>query len=115
MVALNRDIYDHVPLHLIYGILPLHSDIFRFENCWFERDGFMDVVRKRRHAPNHCIHDLGKCQEKAIRLRRQFKGSCINMEGVYKNPKETLSRLYELDKKSEIAVLSAWEREKIGS
>ena len=73
MVGLNRELYDHVPLHLIFGIPPTHSDNFRFKNCSFERDGFMSVVRKRWHAPTYCVHDLDKWQEKAIRLEKTVK------------------------------------------
>lgn len=112
VTGLNRKISDHVPLQLHLGVPPPHSNLFRFELCWLEREGFGEMVKDSWEAPTYCKFDLDKWQEKTRRFRRHAKGWHINVEGVYRNEKKKiLSILDDLDKKSESGVLSQGEKE----
>lgn len=86
--ALNRDLSDHVPLFLSSGLDPPYCNVFRYENCWVEREGFHQVVRESWHAATYCLFDIDKWQEKARRLRRHVNGWHYNREGVYKRQKK---------------------------
>lgn len=71
---LGRDLSDHVPLLLSTGVDPPHINHFRYENCWVERKGFVEVVKQSWYAPTFCKFDVDKWQEKARRVRRHLKG-----------------------------------------
>jgi mannosylglycoprotein endo-beta-mannosidase len=74
VTGMNRDISDHVPLLLKYGATPPHSNSFRYENCWMEREGFVDIVKETWNSVTFHRHDIDKWQEKVRRLRRHIKG-----------------------------------------
>jgi hypothetical protein len=42
--TLTRDLSDHTPLLITTGEQPKTPPIFRFENCWFEREGLIPLV-----------------------------------------------------------------------
>jgi endonuclease/exonuclease/phosphatase family metal-dependent hydrolase len=44
VTALARDLSYHTPLLIATGERPKIPPIFRFENCWFEREGLVDLV-----------------------------------------------------------------------
>jgi hypothetical protein len=44
VTTLSRDSSDHTPLLITTGKHPLKSPAFRFENCWFEREGLDELV-----------------------------------------------------------------------
>lgn len=112
VTGLNRELSDHVPLHLNTRVAPPHSDMFRFENCLFEREGFVEMVEKSWTSPTYCAHDIDKWQEKARRFRRQDRGWHINMEGAFKACKiEILGKVDDIDKKNETRPLTSGERE----
>jgi hypothetical protein len=70
---MNRDISDHVPLLLNYGEPPPHCNSFRYENCWLEREGFLDIFNTSWNSSTFHRHDIDKWQEKMKRLRRKLK------------------------------------------
>lgn len=108
---MNRDLSDHVSLFLSSGLDPPHCNLFRYENCWVERDGFHEVVKDSWHAPTYYLYDIDKWQEKARRMRRYLKGWHFNVEGAYKREKkDLLSKLDHLDRKEETTALSVVER-----
>jgi hypothetical protein len=112
VTRMNRDISDHVPLLLKCGDPPHHCNSFRYENCWMERDGFLDTVANNWNSRSFHIHDIDKRQEKMRRLRRALKGWHINYEGDYRREKKMLlEKLDSLDKKGETGVLSFQEKE----
>ena len=112
VTGLNRAISDHVPSMLSNGCPPVHCNLFRYENCWVEREGFLEIVQQSWNGSTHCRFDLDEWQEKGRRLRRHFKGWHINIEGIYRNKKKLLlSKLEILDKKAEVSSLSINERE----
>lgn len=55
VVGLNRKLSDHVPLHLNTGVDAPHSDMFTFQTCWFEREGFREVAQ---NSWNECYYLL---------------------------------------------------------
>jgi hypothetical protein len=109
---MNRDISDHVSLLLKYGAPPPHCNSFRYENCWREREGFMDIVKESWSAITYHKFDIDKWQEKMSRLRRHIKGWPINIEGAYRREKKMLlERMDTLDKKGEQTPLTVLEKE----
>jgi hypothetical protein len=44
VTALARDLSDQTPLLITTGECPKIPPIFRFANCWFEREGLVDLV-----------------------------------------------------------------------
>jgi hypothetical protein len=42
--TLSRELSDHTPLLITTGELRKNLPIFRFENCWFGREGLDDLV-----------------------------------------------------------------------
>jgi hypothetical protein len=70
---MNRDIPDHVPLLLKYGAPSPHCNSFRYENCWVERDGFLDIFKGSWRARTYHKYDIDKWQNMR-RLRRHIKG-----------------------------------------
>jgi hypothetical protein len=87
---MNRHIFDHVPQLLKYRAPPPHYNSFRYENCWIERDVFLDLVKEIWRAKAFHVHDIDKCQDKMRRLRINIKGWDINIEGEYKKEKKML-------------------------
>jgi hypothetical protein len=100
VTGMNRDISDHVPLLLKYGATPPHSNSFRYENYWVEREGFVEIVRESWNSVTLHKYDIDKWQEKVRRLRRHIKGWHINIEGAYRKEKKMLlDKMDVLDKK----------------
>jgi hypothetical protein len=112
VTSMNRDISNHVPLLLKYGVTPPHSNSFRYENCGVEREGFVDIVKESWTASTYHKFDIDKWQEKMRRLRRHIKGWHINVEGAYRKEKKMLlDKMDILDKKEEHTPLSVQEKE----
>jgi hypothetical protein len=84
---MNRDISDHLPLLLKYGATSPHCNSFRYENCWLEREGFVEIVKESWNANTYHKFYIDKWQEKMRRLRRHIKWWHINVEGVYRKEK----------------------------
>jgi hypothetical protein len=71
--GLNRDLSDHVILLLATGTEPPHCNALRYENCWVEKEGSHDEVRRSWHAATYCRQDADNLQEKTRRLKRNLK------------------------------------------
>jgi hypothetical protein len=80
--TLTRDLSDHTPLLITTGEQPKTPPIFRFENCWFEREGLIPLVTQvwRQTYRGKSIEDIW--MKRFRTLRQKLKGWNRNVEGA---------------------------------
>jgi hypothetical protein len=109
--TLTRDLSDHTPLLITTGEQPKTPPIFRFENCWFEREGLIPLVTQvwRQTYRGKSIEDIW--MKRFRTLRQKLKGWNRNVEGANRKQKKLLiDEIDKLDKISEVHGLSAADR-----
>jgi hypothetical protein len=105
--ALPRIISDHTPLLLKMGMSSQHTaHLFKFELVWLLKDGFYDLVTDIWQRERKGSTSLEIWQNKIRSLRKYLRGWAKKQNGAYKKEKKELSsKIDELDKKAEHAML----------
>ena len=84
--AMQRAISDHTPLLLDSGEAThvANKNIFSFEQSWFEREGFMEMIAREWAKPVTGRTRVKRWQNKIRHLRQFLRGWARNESGIYK-------------------------------
>ena len=108
--AFAREVSDHTPLFLDTEEGQADKHIFRYENGWFLREGFKELIHKTWNK-NFKGDVLDRWQSRMRELRKKAKGWNKNMDAWYKKIKiEIIKELDDIDKRAERMGLTAAER-----
>jgi hypothetical protein len=111
VTALPRAIYYHTPLLLDTGISSQPKvNSFIFELAWLFKDDFHEKVIEVWQRESQGSTSIEIWQNKIRSLCRYLRGWAKNMNGTYKKEKnDILNKMEQLDKKSEMTMLSPQE------
>jgi hypothetical protein len=77
---LPRGVSDHNTLRIVFGDKLVNKDpIFRFEKCWLDMEGFLDLVRKTWDTECLSSDPMVVWQFKIRLLRKKIKGWSRNV------------------------------------
>ena len=102
--AMQRAISDHTSLLLDLGEAThvANKNNFSFEQSWFEREGFLEIIAREWAKTVSGKTHVERWQNKIRHLRQFLRGWARNESRIYKQEKECLTQLIEaLDLKAE--------------
>ena len=111
--AMPRGVSDHTPLLVDSGEATHlgNKSVFSFENAWFEREDFLELVAREWVAEQRGASAEERWQYKIRHLRQFLRGWAKNNSGAYRLEKERLLKLInDLDIKAESVPLAIDDR-----